>query len=84
MDFVDGSITYYSHIVDHSRVAYNGALAYTPSYDSRVRALYDYELFAVERVKLTGFPGSLQPQFKNPVTTTHALNALALLRASFK
>jgi len=37
-----------------------------------------------DRTKLTSFPTSRPPSFKNPFSTVHVLNALALLRGSFR
>lgn len=37
----------------------------------------------LDRQKLTTFPKSRVPKLKNPISTTHALNALALLRVVF-
>ena len=84
MTFLDGSVTYFVRHKDYAKVSFNGALAYSPSYDSRVRATYDYEIVSVTREKLLGFPSNNPPQFKNPISTTHALNALALMRAAFR
>jgi hypothetical protein len=36
-----------------------------------------------DRLKLTSFPSATKPEFKNPFSTTHVLNALALLRSAF-
>jgi hypothetical protein len=36
-----------------------------------------------DRLKLTSWPSMRLPSFKNPISTEHALNALALLRAAF-
>lgn len=39
---------------------------------------------SVKRTQLRSFPRASLPSFKNPLSTTHALNAIALLRNSFK
>lgn len=38
----------------------------------------------LDRTKLSDFPTSERPMLKNPFSTTHALNALALLKSSFR
>jgi hypothetical protein len=38
----------------------------------------------VNRYKLLSFPTAVMPTFKNPLSVTHALNGLALLRAAFR
>jgi hypothetical protein len=42
------------------------------------------ESIRLNRTKLTAFPTLSAPSFKNPISTTHALNALALLRSAFE
>lgn len=37
-----------------------------------------------DRVKLTTFPSLSRPRFKNPLSATHALNGIALVRAIFR
>jgi hypothetical protein len=44
---------------------------------------YDCEWIKLNRGKLTSFPQSRFPQLKNPISVTHAVNALALLRVAF-
>lgn len=41
-------------------------------------------IVSVNRSRLNSFPRASLPAFKNPLSTTHALNAIALLRNSFK
>jgi len=47
------------------------------------RGNYSREAVLLDRIKLTSFPTQRLPQFKNPISATHALNGLALLRAAF-
>lgn len=84
LTFLDGSVTYFARVRDLAQVNFSGTLIRTPSYTSRVRALYDYELILVQRNKLLSFPSQTIPQFKNPISTVHAMNALALLKAAFR
>jgi hypothetical protein len=84
MTFVDGSQTHFSRTRDFAHVSFDGVLPRTPLYDSRVRAYYDHEIVQVTRQKLTNFPVSYLPRFKNPFSTVHAANALSLLRGAFK
>lgn len=84
MTFLDGSQTTFVRSKDFSQISYDGALPRSPSYDSRIRALYDRDVVAIQRTKLLSFPRLNFPQLKNPFSITHAANALALLRAAFK
>jgi hypothetical protein len=47
------------------------------------KSRYWREYIQVNRMKLYSFPSLTRPHFKNPLTVTHALNGLALLRAAF-
>lgn len=84
MTFVDGSVTHFSRTRDFAHVSFNGVLPRSPSYDSKVRAYYDHEIVQVTRQKLSQFPVSYLPRFKNPFSSVHAANALALLKTAFK
>jgi hypothetical protein len=44
---------------------------------------YSRDDVVFDRLKLTSWPSMRFPSFKNPISTEHALNALALLRAAF-
>lgn len=82
--FVDGAKTTFARNKDFAQLAFDGQLWSTPSYDSKVRALYDREVVSVNRVKLLTFPRNHFSELKNPFSTTHALNAVALLKTAFK
>jgi len=45
--------------------------------------LWARETIKTDRVKLTSFPHQHFPSFKNPMSVTHAVNALALLASTF-
>lgn len=83
MIFLDGSRTSFQRVTDFAGVSFNGGLVRSPTYTSRVRARYGREYVTVTREKLTAFPSATVPEFKNPFSATHALNALALLRSVF-
>lgn len=44
---------------------------------------YSRDAVKLDRLVLTDFPSMNLPSFKNPISVTHAFNALALLRAAF-
>jgi len=44
---------------------------------------YSFEQFALSRTLMGSYPSSKLPEFKNPLSTVHALNAIALLRGLF-
>jgi len=48
------------------------------------QARYWREYIVISREKLFSFPSATMPTFKNPLSVTHVLNGLALLRAAFK
>jgi hypothetical protein len=82
--FVDGYVTQYKYSNDFLEVRTNGAkvppfynIAY--SHGGAVRR----EIWDMDRTKLTSFPSGRFPRFKNPVSTTHALNAMALMGSAF-
>jgi hypothetical protein len=45
---------------------------------------YYREYVITDRVKLTAFPSPKIPSLKNPISVTHAQNAIALMIAVFK
>ena len=45
---------------------------------------YSRQVVLLDRVKLNAFPTLSFPSFKNPLSLTHASNALALVMSVFK
>lgn len=84
MRFIDGHKTYFVRLRDFAQLSFNGTLPRSPAWNTRLRALYDQEVVVVVREKLVSFPLQQYPQFKNPFSTQHALNAVALLRTAFR
>lgn len=82
--FQDGYITTFSKNVSVTKLAmkqwpHEGAVHKANGIVSKKR-----ESISVKREKLKVYPSATLPQFKNPISTTHALNAIALLSTVFK
>lgn len=56
----------------------------TPQRQIYIRGINITETIRYERYPMTDFPSARLPHFKNPVSTVHAANALALLIQTFK
>ncbi|DAD50393.1 maturation protein [ssRNA phage Esthiorhiza.2_38] len=85
LTFLSGCETNFTRQSLEGVIAYRGGV---PGLDSRYqyRAGGDLsrETIVLDRSKLTSFPGVNPPNPKNPFSDTHMLNALALLRATFR
>lgn len=85
LQFVDG---YQVQFVKQSavcRLAFSGTpVGSGPAVQASVGGSYSRTWIILTRTKLSAFPSARFPQLKNPFSTTHALNGLALLRAAFK
>lgn len=83
--FLDGVKTQFTRQVIWYDVAWSGhnKLAAADSYTTSAGGLFRHWIL-LDRVKLTAFPTLTQPSLKNPLSTEHALNALALLRSAFR
>jgi hypothetical protein len=70
----------------HSQIYcyYDGPMAISPVTHRRFYANTSRESVALNRTKLTSWPVQSFPQFKNPFSTTHVANALALMRTAFR
>lgn len=62
-------------------VHWHGTMPGDPSAELRTYTHRKRKSIAMERTALTSWPAPRFPTFKNPVSTVHALNALALLQA---
>jgi hypothetical protein len=82
--FLDGSKTMFTRAKSFNRCFVVGKLYGVADQTEYFTGGYSTESVRLDRTKLTSFPSMSTPQFKNPVSTTHALNAMALLRAAFK
>lgn len=65
------------HTVDYHKVAAGGNVEYG-GFGNR-----SYEGILFDRMSLSGFPTMGFPSFKNPLSVTHALNAVALVKTIF-
>lgn len=82
MEFVDGFQTSYT-IRTISAEIHSMIEGQSVSGRFRTYGTYSRTEYLMDRVKLTTFPSPRIPRFKNPVSVTHALNGLALLRVLF-
>jgi len=83
LDFKDGFKTTFSVFEGNGTVACG--YTYLPE-QTTFSKLYTSKLktVKVQRAKLFSFPAAVAPSFKNPLSVTHAANALALLFSIFK
>ena len=78
--FVDGFQTQFTRkrhqaVIDSTWV--NG------NYTEVVKGDYVAEGIRLDRIKITSFPSAVFPSFKNPFSTTHLLNGIALMVSAF-
>lgn len=83
LKFVDGFRTQFTRQSVFADVNYNGRSNRGIGCDLRMGGSYLRTYILVDRVKLTAFPSPRIPTFKNPISTTHAANAVALLMSIF-
>lgn len=84
---IDGYKTLFLRQIHSATVSFDGYFEpYNPNEKSYwiARGKFQREWIKVSRVPLYAFPTAPLPSFKNPLSVTHALNALALLRSAFK
>lgn len=87
LKFVDGWKTSMQEVINTWDVSYSG-----PSNPSDPRDVHMEQLtgacwhryFVYDRIPLSGFPSPKLPSFKNPLSVTHAANAVALVISNFK
>jgi hypothetical protein len=87
LTFLDGSETFFSRREHSVAISFSGQLAGYSAFNNRNARLfgnYSQTRFVHTRTKLITFPGVTFPTFKNPLSVTHALNGIALLRAVFQ
>jgi hypothetical protein len=81
LSFVDGFETRFTRQTAHQNVDFYEEDA------TRVHwrvGNYSRDAVLFDRLKLTEYPSMTRPSWKNPISPTHALNALALMRVAFK
>jgi hypothetical protein len=83
LSFQDGFCTRFTKQFVSADIHYNGRLPAATGCYSRVLGRYNRRYYVVNRTKLTAFPAPVKPKFKNPITKTHVVNGLALLRTAF-
>jgi hypothetical protein len=84
MYFVDGFSSQFTRQNAYS-VVFRSSDESAPPFWSKtsMKGTYSRTTVLLNRSKLTQFPSARFPEFKNPLSVTHALNGLALLRAAF-
>jgi len=85
LDFVDGYHTTFTRQRTSMTVSGSYTTAGTPGFNRiwTEKGLWEREWISISRVKLTAFPGARFPQLKNPLSTYHILNSLALMKVLF-
>jgi hypothetical protein len=84
LTFWDGARTQFTRQWVSAEVNFNGRNPPVTGCDLRMGGSYSRMYILTDRVKLTTFPSPKIPVFKNPISVTHAANALALMVAIFK
>lgn len=86
LTFLDGSETLFVKREHLASISFSGQLeGLTAANNRNVRLAGTYSQTWIyhNRAKLNTFPGVTFPTFKNPLSVTHALNGIALLRSLF-
>lgn len=86
LEFVDGWKSVMHEVINIWDVSYSGQAYPSDPHDVQMTALNGacrHTAFSYERTKLSSFPSPKFPSFKNPVSVTHALNAMALMVTAF-
>jgi len=87
LTFLDGSETLFirrEHLASFSFSGRLGGLTAANNRNASLRGRYSQTWIYHDRKKLSSFPAVTFPTFKNPLSITHALNGLALLRSVFR
>lgn len=83
LEFYEGWISQFSKWSTFGSVDFKGLVA--SGTEQRVyKGQYSSTSVRLNRDKLPSFPRLTFPNFKNPFSTTHALNAIALVRSAFR
>lgn len=81
--FVDGYQTDYGKRETTASTYWSGFGPASPTTHEEWYGSYSGRRIRMRRSPLTGFPSSAYPTLKNPFSTTHVLNAIALVRSAF-
>jgi hypothetical protein len=84
LEFVRGYKTLFGRKYTTRCSAYSGKMPGAVTSEFRCFGDQDRMSVVLERTSLSAWPVQSFPTFKNPFSTTHALNAIALLRQSFR
>jgi hypothetical protein len=82
--FLDGFETQFTRKNINGVISASFAYPAGGNYQTTVQGDYQAEGIQLNRIKLTTFPAATFPTFKNPFSTGHALNAIALLRTAHR
>lgn len=84
LEFLDGVETRFTRQLYSGILSFSGSYPiYQPWQEIHWYGSYQRERIILDRIKLTSFPKPEIPTFKNPLSVTHVLNSLALLRGAF-
>jgi hypothetical protein len=81
--FLDGYQSQFTKQKVESLVRFTGKDGAGPGQDLQTAGNYGRETVKFDRIKLSAFPTTSFPSFKNPLSVEHALNALALVKSVF-
>jgi len=84
LEFISGFKTRFGRQNTTTDVSFNGTMPGDSTADLQVFMWRDRERVTFVRSKLSAYPTQKFPQFKNPFSTVHAANAIALLRQAFR
>jgi hypothetical protein len=84
LEFISGFKTRFGRQNTTTDVSFHGTMPGDSTADLRVFMERDRERVIFVRSKLSAYPTQKFPQFKNPFSTVHAANAIALLRQAFR
>jgi hypothetical protein len=83
--FLDGYESLFTKQKVESSMRFSGAIGSTaPGQFLSMGGQYSREVVLFNRTKLASFPVAQFPSFKSPLSVTHALNAIALVKAVFR
>lgn len=83
LTFLSGYKTRFCKSNTQIRVSHHGKMPADPTAELRLYEDRDRMSLSLARTKLLAWPVQTFPTFKNPFSTVHALNALALVRQAF-
>jgi hypothetical protein len=85
LTFLDGFQTLFTKQRVESLVRFTGEIGPpAPGQNLQTAGTYGREVVILDRIRLNTFPVASFPSFKNPLSLTHAANALALVQAVFR